>query len=487
MNGSVFIAVFLAYVVSMILISCYVSTKNRSGEDFLLSGRNLPFLLTLGTTVATMVGTGSSMGAVGLGYEKGWYGALYGLGGALGILLLAKVFASVRNYRFMTMSEELSFYAGANRSVKNVTALLVVLACVGWIGAHIIGGSLYLSWVTGMAHDQAKVVISVAFAVYVIIGGYTAVVWTDTIQAIILFAGFMLMAILSFNYVGDIGVFLDLGGDSGKTTDIHHSSNNILPAISLVVAVLAGVLVTPSYRQRIYSGRSVGSIKKSFYLSGALYLLFSFIPAVIGITAFEINKEIQKPSYAFLFVAVEILPLWVGYLVLIAGLSATMSSASSDSIAAVSILLRDVYKLVFKRMPSPDKTIYLSRAGLAIIISIALLFALTSNNLVSYITSMISTFMVGMCACMFLGHFWDKFNWQGALASLLSGSIISLAIISNEAWFSCWGNPVIPSLLGSFLIGIATTLITPASRVSKEQALTILNDERNQMETTDRS
>ena len=483
MNGSVFIAIFTAYVIAMILVSFYVSTRNKSGEDFLLSGRNLPFFLTLGTTIATMVGTGSSMGAVGLGYEKGWYSALYGLGGALGILLLAKVFASVRNYKFMTMSEELSFYVGANRVVKNITALLVVLACIGWLGAHIIGGSLYLSWVTGMDHNISKTVISVAFAVYVIIGGYTAVVWTDTIMAIVLFSGFILMAVLSIHYIGDINVFLNLAGNaSQELSNLNDSSNNILPAVSLALAVLVGVLVTPSYRQRIYSGRNVESIKKSFYLSGALYLFFSFIPAIIGITAFEINDGLKNSSYAFLFIALEVLPLWAGYLVLIAGLSATMSSASSDAIAAVSILLRDVYKLIFKQMPSPDKAIYLSRIGLLIIVSIALLFALLSNNIVSYITSMISTFMAGMCTCVFLGHFWEKYNWQGAIASLLSGSIISFAIMSNDNWFSYWGNPVIPALLGSVFAGIVITLLTPPSPISREQALSILNNERDQME-----
>lgn len=72
----------------------------------------MPLFLTLGSTVATMVGTGSSMGAVGFGYSNGWAGMLYGVGGAIGILLVAWLFAPVQ-LRFMTMSEELSYYTGA--------------------------------------------------------------------------------------------------------------------------------------------------------------------------------------------------------------------------------------------------------------------------------------------------------------------------------------------------------------------------------------
>jgi SSS family solute:Na+ symporter len=81
----VFTLAFIAYIAVMIIIGWWVSRKQKSGDDFLLAGRNVPLLLSLGTTVATMVGTGSSMGAVGFAYHNGWAGALYGLGGALGI------------------------------------------------------------------------------------------------------------------------------------------------------------------------------------------------------------------------------------------------------------------------------------------------------------------------------------------------------------------------------------------------------------------
>ena len=184
---TMFVLAFCLYVLAMIAISWFVSRKNSTGEDFLLGGRNLPMLLTMGTTVATMVGTGSSMGAVGFAYQSGWAGTLYGLGGAAGILLLAWMFAPVRRYQFMTMSEELSFYVGAHPLVKNLTALIIYVASIGWLGAHIIGGGMYLSWLSGIDLTVAKLLIAISFTIYVLIGGYTAVVWTDSIQALILF------------------------------------------------------------------------------------------------------------------------------------------------------------------------------------------------------------------------------------------------------------------------------------------------------------
>ncbi len=64
--------------------------------------------------------------------------------------MLAWWFAPLRELRFMTMSEELSYYVGADASVKNLVAVLIFIACIGWLGARILGGSMYLAWLTGI-------------------------------------------------------------------------------------------------------------------------------------------------------------------------------------------------------------------------------------------------------------------------------------------------------------------------------------------------
>ncbi|HEE5079408.1 TPA: sodium:solute symporter family protein, partial [Klebsiella pneumoniae] len=171
MNNMSFMIWFSVYACAMITLGWYVSRKQKTGEDFLLGGRSLPMILTLGSTVGTMVGTGSSVGAVGFGYSNGWAGMLYGLGGAVGILLVAWLFAPVRKLRFMTMSEEMSYYTGGSKIIKNLVAILIFIASIGWLGAHILGGGLYLAWASGIDINVAKIIIALAFVVYVGIGG----------------------------------------------------------------------------------------------------------------------------------------------------------------------------------------------------------------------------------------------------------------------------------------------------------------------------
>ncbi len=481
MNPTLFFAVFAGYVIFMIALSWWVSRAHSSGQDFLLGGRQVAGFLTLGTTVATMVGTGSSMGAVGFAYTNGWAGTLYGIGGAIGILLLACMYAPIRELKFVTMSEEVSYYVGADALVKAVVAVLIFVASIGWLGAHIIGGAFYLGWITGIDLNLAKLIVAAAFGVYVIVGGYVAVVWTDTIQAVVLFIGFILMAVLSVQVVGGWDALIVAQPESNRSF-LSIQKVGWLPALSLSAAILVGIMATPSYRQRIYSGKSVSTVRNSFIMAGGLYLVFSIIPAIIGMAAFAIDPTLEEAPFAFPYLAITILPLAIGIVVLVAGLSATMSSASSDAIAAVTILLRDLSAPFAHKLKSNESVVAGSRIGLTVTIIAALLLALLSNNILGYITSMISTVMSGLFVCALLGKYWPRFNRYGALAALLTGSVASLLVLSNDTWTALFGNPILPAITSSLVAGIVATLATPASAVSLSEARKILEDQRSEIE-----
>ncbi len=478
MNATLFLSCLAVYLLLMIGFGWWITRHHRSGDDFLLGGRALPYLLTLGTTVATMVGTGSSMGAVGKAYRDGWAGALYGIGGTLGILLLAWWFAPVRQHRFLTMGEELASYVGAHRLVKNLVSIFIYLACVGWLGAHILGGGNYLQFVTGIDPFWAKLWIALGFGIYAVIGGYTAVVWTDSLQAIVLFVGFMATAFFSYRLIGG---WSELQATSSGLWEGRGGAFP-LPSISLVVVIAVGVLGTPAFRQRIYSGSSVFAIRKAFVTSGVLYLGFASLPAIIGMTAYATQPGLAQGDLAFPYMATEVLPTSIGVLILLAGLSATMSSASSDAIAAVTTLLRDLSSALLGRVPAADRVVTWSRWGLVLTTGLAFAMAMIANNVIGYISQMISLFITGMCVLGVCGRLWPRYNAVGALATLATAFLTALTINAVPAWTAWWGNPVIPSLLLSALAGVVASLLTPPDRLSHAEALCLLQAEREQME-----
>jgi solute:Na+ symporter, SSS family len=477
MSSTLFLSCFILYIVFLAVFGWWVTRKRQSGDDFLLGGRSLPFFLTLGTTVATMVGTGSSMGAVGKAYESGWMGGLYGLGGGIGILLVAWWFAPMRKHQFMTMSEELGSYVGANRLVMNIVAVFVYLSNVAWLGAHILGGAKYLSFVTELDPVWAKVLIAAGFGIYSVIGGYRAVVWTDTIQAVVLFFGFFLTGVLAFNAVGGFA-----GLQTVHAAQVAKGSHmDLLPAISLVAVIAVGVIGGSTYRQRIYSGDSIRQIRKAFVTSGVLYLGFTLLPAVIGMAAYQANNSLTEYDHAFPWVATEMLPVAVGIIILLAGLSATMSSASSDVLTGVTVVVRELYLLAFGRMPRPDRVVLISRVAVAFTSVLALGLALGSNGILDYIKNMIALFLTGLAVCGVMGRFWDRFNAVGAITVLVTAFGTSLAFKFLPAWDSYWGGAVLPSIAVSSIAGILASLLTPPDARTQAESIEFLTKERDEM------
>ncbi len=88
MNSHVFLVGFIIYALAMIWLGWYVSRHQKAVRIF----TRWPFFAAVpdaGVHRGDHGGTGSSMGAVGFGYSNGWAGMLYGVGGAIGILLVA--------------------------------------------------------------------------------------------------------------------------------------------------------------------------------------------------------------------------------------------------------------------------------------------------------------------------------------------------------------------------------------------------------------
>lgn len=481
-DGSpLYLAFFLGALVVMLGIGVWVARRTSSGEDFLLAGRRLGTPLLMGTTLATLVGTGSSLGAVGFAYENGWAGALYGIGGAAGVLGLVWLFSDVRRHGFMTFSEEMSYYFGASRVIKGVVSIILLLASVGWLGAHIMGGALYLSFLTGMDPALAKVVVALGFGLYTVIGGYLAVVVTDALQGTILFIGFTVLAAVALVHTGGFSGVQE-GVPEAATSMLGVEALGVLPAVSLALVIAIGVLATPSYRQRIYSAADVATVRRSFGWVALLFAVFAVLPAIAGMAARTIDPALENPDAAFPMLATTVFPVWLGAFLLIAGLSATMSSGDSDAVAGVAILLRDVTQLVTGRLPRAENMVRYSRIALVGVLGLALAGALLADTIIDFISLMISTVLAGLLVASLLGKFWPRATWQGGLAAMVGGSATALAVQNVAAWSEFWGNPSIPSLAVALVAGVAVSLATPRSRISREEALRLLAEERATMD-----
>jgi len=132
-------------------------------------------------------------------------------------------------------------------------------------------------------------------------------------------------------------------------------------------------------------------------------------------------------------------------------------------------------------MPREDKMVSLSRISLALTIVLAMAMTLAAKSIVGFIASMIGLFLSGMCVAGFLGRLWPRYNAPGAIASLISASVTA-AVINHvdyaKPWLEFWANPVIPAVCVSVVAGIVVSLLTPPDALSLDEAVALLEKER---------
>jgi SSS family solute:Na+ symporter len=475
----------------LIFIGFLSSRKNKDGEDYLLAGRKLPFILLLGTVSATLIGTGSSLGATANGFRQGWYGSLYGLGGALGMFVLAFLFCSERDYKFMTLSEEMQFRFGGNRHIRDVMGFFLFIAEVAWLGNHMNGGGTYLSYVTGLSPITSRLITMFGFGVYVFVGGYLAVVLTDNIQILLILGGFILILIRAIPAAGGWQAINDAyvtAGNPGAMSFYGLAGMSIMAAVSLTYTVGISQIGTPGFRTRVYSAVSDSAARKAFFYSGVLLFFFSLIPAVIGMAGFAIATRegatavLANPNFTFAYIATTVLGPTLGLLFLIAGLSATLSSADSDAMAGITILLVDVYSTVTGKSVPKEKMVAYSRVGLVITLIIAFLATLFIQDIIGYISNVVGSLIPSIAMMMFLGKYWKRATWQGGMACIFCGTVFGFLYLLvkpfQQIMAGIFTGPAIPVSIVALLAGIIVSLATPRNTVSEEDALRMVIESR---------
>ncbi len=481
-----FIVGFVIYNIVMIGIGIWYSRGKSEGKGYLTGGSSLPTFLVFATMAATLIGTGSSIGATANGFRLGWGGSAYGLGVFFGILILIWIMYKdrIRSKGFVTMAEEAQYHFDGSIAMKHVMAVMMMIVEIIWLGNHINGGATYLSFITGMDPIWARAIMAAVFGIYVVIGGLLAVVITDAIQLVILLIGFVVVTIIAIPTAGGWGEITKTMIENGKESGLTFygiGAMGVMGLISLIYSVGIPCLGTPTYRMRWYYSKDDGAAKKALTRSAVLFFAFSLVPAIIGMAAFTIATKnsaaavLERPDYAFVYMATQVLGPMLGMLFMCAGLSATVSSGDSDAIACVTIFIQDVYPILTGKELEESKVKGWSRIAVALALFLAFLATLFANDVMGYISNVIGSIIPGVSVAMFLGAVWKRVTWQGGLASVFSGLLFGCLYLGyapfTRAIAGTFTGPAIPASIVALICGVAVSLATAKPNLSEEQRM----------------
>ncbi len=197
------IIIFAAYIGLVLGIGRYWSKRIHSTEDFHLCGRQLGRLPASLSLAATEFSGSGLIGGAGLVYAIGLSGIFWNYAAIPAYILLGILIAPrLRRMRLTTIPEYIGMKFGV--STQRLTAVLEIIEAVAFVAVQILVSALLLSALFNLTVAQASLIVTAAFAIYTMMGGLWAVVWTDALQYVVLMVGIILAVVLALNAVGGI-------------------------------------------------------------------------------------------------------------------------------------------------------------------------------------------------------------------------------------------------------------------------------------------
>lgn len=416
--------IIVVYFLVMIAIGMVSRRETKGTDDFLVAGRKGSSLFVTGSLLATIVGGSATVGMAGLGFTQGLTGAWWLLVGSIGLVILGLFLAKkVRNLALYTLPELVGKQYDGRMALA--TSLLIVIAWIGIVAGQIIAAGKILS-VVGMGSPLLWMVLfTIVFVAYTLLGGQYAIIRTDALQAAIIFIGIF----------GGLALLLsNLGGWSGLASNLSpeqfafpiSSQFGGIELVTLLLLVGLTYVVGPDMYSRLFCAKDSKTARTSVLWAALFIIPLAFGITLIGMGASVLFPQIS-PEQAFPTIIKEILPPFMGGIVLAALLCAVMSSADTTLLSASTILVVDIVGW-FKPSLSERKILSLSRWGVVALGVCSLIVALMLKGVISALLFAYTVYTAGVILPVIAGFYRKRLRVTplGAMAALIGGGSIGL-------------------------------------------------------------
>jgi solute:Na+ symporter, SSS family len=412
-------------------IGFYFSRKERTSEEYFLAGRDIGWFFIGASLFVSNISTEHFIGLSGTGASSGLAVGHFEWLACLILLILGWVFVPfyLRSNVF-TMPQFLE--RRFNRQCAVYLAGISIIAYIFTkISVQLYAASVVLERVAGWSLWKTAVVLVIATGVYTIAGGLAAVIYTDTVQTLILIAGAMALTIIGLHRVGGIE-HLRTMVPPGYFHMMKPASDSQFPWTGIFFgAPILGIWYWCTDQvivQRVLSARDEGHAKAGTIFAGFLKILPVFLLVLPGIIAFALFPEqVVKPDYAYPTLVLNLLPVGLVGLVMAALLAAVMGAMSSVFNSASTLVTLDFYKKI-RPEASERQLVMFGRIATGGMVLLGLLWVpfihRLSAELYIYLQSVQAYISPPIAVCFIFGILWTRVNGQGAISSLLAGFVL---------------------------------------------------------------
>ena len=275
--------VILAYLAVMLYIGYHSMKTVKTDEDFVLAGRNVGNIYIILSLFASFTGLSGLFGTPQYVYEYGiagwWWWATF----PIGVFIMGMTMAKLLRRRMHVTLPDVVDVNHSSKAVRVAASLVTVWNYLAWTAGQVAGIVLVITTFTDLNGTAAVIVAYIIIVLFTLLGGFRAVVYTDSLQAVLFLVvlGLVIPAVLLLHY--------DVPEALAQTTSIDgfYKLFGSVPAGTMITWWLlapAGFIDNMAL-QRVFAAKDEKSAKGNITAAFLLMIIFGLILMFIGIMA----------------------------------------------------------------------------------------------------------------------------------------------------------------------------------------------------------
>jgi SSS family transporter len=472
-------AVVLTVIVAALLtVSIWQMRGVHTKADYLVAGRSLPAYVLVFTLLSSWIGAGSLFAGAENAFRNG-FAALWGpAGGWAGLAIIYFVAPRARKFAQFTIPDLLEErYNTAARVLGTIAILFAYTAITSY--QFRAGGDIMNLIFPAIPKMQGTVIIAVFVIVFTALAGMASVAYMDVVIGMLISViGFIALPVLIGHIGGWAGLhhalpashftlFGEWGLGSGA---VRNNKEALIRALEYFFPTFLLMIGNQSMYQKFFSAKSEkdASMAVVGWVFGTVVLETLIVAlAVVGSGLFSLSLAPVAdfaPREIIPYTARNFLPPLVGALLMGSVFAKVISTANNYLFSPATNLINDVYTRFIHPEASQKNVLLVSRflvVGLGIW---ALLQAIKLTSVLAKAMYAYTIYSAAITPVVMAAFFWRRATREGAVACLLSGTVITVAwdmlkmhlpkVIGER-------DAIFPALIVSVVALVVVSLLTP--------------------------
>ncbi len=421
-----------------ILIGFLTKHRTKDQSDFFIGGRAMNKIVVALSAVSSGRSSWLVLGVSGLAFSLGT-GAVWAVVGYITaemfqfVYIGRKLRIQTEKYQSLTLLDYFeSRFDDKSRVIRFTGAVIIAVFITTYVAAQFNAGAKSLSTALNIPILPALAASGLLVLVYMVLGGYIAVVYNDVIRAVILLLGLVIFPVYGL---------IKIGGVKALLQTLSALDPALIDPVSLSFGVIAGFvgigLGSPGQPHIVVRYMSIDDPDK-LRISAVIGTIWNVVmgwgAVFIGLLGRAVLQTADRlpdkdPEMVYLVLSSRYFgPVMYG--LIIGGIfAAILSTADSQLLVVASTFVRDIYEKIFQKGKAYDESQKLRMSRKVVVLSgiLALILAYLAQDLIFWLV----LFAWGGLGASFgtaliFSLYWKRTTKYGIVAGMITGTIVTV-------------------------------------------------------------